>query len=298
MKKLYIERILKMFNTTKEEIRFAKENKNIVRAKKTIIFGLTYYYGCKVEEIAELLDVDACEVEMYKKEKNYHKDIRNARDIHFIMNKEFKMKECKYLADKGYAFFKYCYAGYLRVVNLYEDVEKEMIKYYLESAHLGRNSAFAILANYYKRNKKLSDVLYTMASLGYEVNKDLIEEIHSGRSLGNEELIYTTNDGEYSMSFLQDVHSPSKYLCYEDGVYDYQKGFSLYSQLGDFLTTELKYPQYLKEISKYERCNILMFPSYDLKYIKVSFNREDVGEKIFILDVDRFTLEEEINDIM
>lgn len=292
MSEKYIERILKMFKIEKEDLQLKSVDKKIIRARKLIVLGLAYWCNCKTDEISMLLNIDEAEVEKIKKEKEHRSDVRKGRSIYFEINKEFKMKECKYLADKGYAFFKYCYAIHLSVVNLYENVEEEMIKYYLQAALLGRNSAYAVLANYYTKNKKMSDLLYTLASQGYGVNKELIKEIYSGKSFGNEELIYTIEDGDFSMSFLKDVHSPDKYDNYEDGVYNYKKGFCLYSQIGDFLTKELKYPSYLNEINKYERCNILMFPSYDLKYIKVSLNREEVGETVFIINVENFTLEE------
>ena len=292
MKEIYIERILKMFKVDKENLSSKSEDKKIIRARKLIVLGLNCWCNCSTKEIAILLNFKESDVEKIKEEKEYKNDIRKGRDIFLDINKEFKMETCKYLADKGYAFFKYYYALHLAVVNLYENVEEEMVKYYIQAAMLGRNGAYAVLANYYKRNKKLSDLLYTLASSGYEVNKELVKEIYSGKSFGNEELIYTINDGEFSRSFLTDVHSNDKYIDYEDGVYDYKKGFSLYSQLGDFLTKEVKYPSHLNEISRYERCNIFMFPSYDLKNIKVSLNREKVGEKVFILDVEKFTLEE------
>ena len=292
MSEKYIERILKMFKIEKEDLQSKSVDKKIIRARKLIVLGLTYWCNCKTDEISMLLNIDEAEVEKIKKEKEHRSDVRKGRSIYFEINKEFKMKECKYLADKGYAFFKYYYAKHLSVVNLYENVEEEMIKYYLQAALLGRNSAYAVLANCYTKNKKMSDLLYTLASQGYGVNKELVKEIYSGKSFGNEELIYTIEDGDFSMSFLKDVHSPDKYDNYEDGVYNYKKGFCLYSQIGDFLTKELKYPSYLNEINKYERCNILMFPSYDLKYIKVSLNREEVGETVFVINVEKFTLEE------
>ena len=291
---LYVERIFKMFKMDKNEVKYLPSSNRAIRAKKTVIFGLTHFMGCSAEQISELLYIEIEEVEKLKKERMFQPDIRKCRDIYLNMNKDFKMDDCKYLADKGYAFFKYYYANHLSKVNLFEDVEQDMVRYYLEAATLGRNSAYAVLGSYYKHNRKFSDAMYTLASLGYKVNKELIEEIYSGRSLGGEDMIYTTNDGEYSMSFLQDVHSPSKYDCeYSDGIYDYKKGFCLYSQIGDFLTKELKYPKYLDDINRYERCNILLFPSFDLKYIKVSLNRAEFGEAVFILDVEHFTLKEE-----